>query len=410
MSAAASRTRPARPRSLLCPQCGAAIQLRASGSSVTALCPACATMLDVTNPEVRIIAAADAQTRTPTLPIGARGRLESTEWQIVGYQVRSTEAGSWSWEEYLLFNPFQGFRFLAQDHGNWTLFRLLRDDFGGGDPPGHTQQEQGTATTDYVLGEFYWRVRTGDTVEFREFEDGAAVLTEERSATETTWSAGNRVAEREVRSAFGLPLPLPPPLVSPGTYGRLVVGALAAVALLALHLLPWAAGNDRPVFRQDFTAAPGIGPNPVPPVLVSPDFDLPGRGGSLTVAVASTQSDTGVGATVKLLPASGGQGYTLDAQVGGYFGTGLADGVVTFSAVPDGRYRVSVALDGNGLASAATGGIPLPAPSAPPLTLTVLLTRHVASRTNLIVALLLVLAWPLVSLLRDLFLSRPAEH
>ncbi len=54
--------------------------------------------------------------------------LAGTPWEVVGYQARSNPAEGWTWDEYLLFNPYRGFRFLAHDDEGWTLFCMLRQD------------------------------------------------------------------------------------------------------------------------------------------------------------------------------------------------------------------------------------------------------------------------------------------
>ena len=44
------------------------------------------------------------------IPIGARARLGDIEWEVVGYMRRCDGPGDFRWTEYLLFNPYQGYR------------------------------------------------------------------------------------------------------------------------------------------------------------------------------------------------------------------------------------------------------------------------------------------------------------
>src|SRR6202034_12367 len=115
-------------RVLACPSCGGSVQIRANGISITAVCASCGSTLDVANPDVRLIAEAKERTREPPLAIGKRATLVGTEWEVVGYQTRSDTAAGWTWDESLLFNPYRGFRFLAQDDADWTLYCMLRQD------------------------------------------------------------------------------------------------------------------------------------------------------------------------------------------------------------------------------------------------------------------------------------------
>src|SRR5690348_6071692 len=117
-----SPSRPAaRIRVLSCPSCGGSVTVRANGISITAICASCGSTLDVANPEVRLITEARERTRQPPIAIGTRGTLVGTLWEIVGFQTRTDLVHGWSWDEYLLFNPWRGFRFLAQDDEDWTL-------------------------------------------------------------------------------------------------------------------------------------------------------------------------------------------------------------------------------------------------------------------------------------------------
>ncbi len=162
---------------LSCPNCGGSVAITAVGITVSAICGSCGATLDVANPDVRLIADAAARTRQPAIPIGARGTLVGTEWEVIGYQERSNPAEAEQWEEYLLFNPYAGFRFLVPEDEQWTLYAMLRQDVsvtdGGAELPDglYVAVSSGRARTDYVMGEFYWRVRVGDEVDLEEFAE-----------------------------------------------------------------------------------------------------------------------------------------------------------------------------------------------------------------------------------------------
>ena len=149
----------ARARTLSCPSCGGSVTIRANGISITAICASCGSTLDVANPDVRLITQARERTREPPIAIGTRGLLVGTLWEVAGFQSRTDTENDWSWGEYLLFNPYRGFRFLIRDDEDWTLYCMLRQDVP--DPEagfeGRRYESQGTgkARTTYVLGEFY---------------------------------------------------------------------------------------------------------------------------------------------------------------------------------------------------------------------------------------------------------------
>ena len=65
--------------------------------------------------------------------------------------------------------------------------------------------QSATATTEFVLGEFPWQVRVGDRAETRDFVAPPRMLSEERTAEETTWSLGTYMTGAQVWAAFSLP-------------------------------------------------------------------------------------------------------------------------------------------------------------------------------------------------------------
>lgn len=401
--------RPSRPRSLVCPHCGAPVTIRASGLSVTAACAACGSVLDVNDAAVRLIGTAQQRTRTPLIAIGARGTLAGTVWEVVGYQERSSEQGSWRWEEYLLFNPYRGFRFLGQDHGHWTLYGLLRQAVGAGgvidgDPHRYRREFGGPARTEYVLGEFYWRVRTGDTVEVTDYVDAPCILSEERGGDEVTWSRGVYVEPEVVRAGFKLAQMPPrvgraahqPTRASARPARRWLVAVACAGALVALQAASFGQDRDRVVFQQSFVAAARN------PAVSSAAFDVPGAGGNLSIGVAPANRDDWLQFDVALIDAAGNrtedQTFTMPPRFGD---DGNGDPSVTFASVRGGRYRLLV----TGSAS-ATGDAPGSAPGSatpsaaavpvagPDVAVTVTVRRHPPAWINFWAALAVVLAWP----------------
>ena len=116
-------------RTLSCPNCGGTIELRGYAQSINAVCIQCLTVLDTSSPEVRIIQHARAAERiTPLIPLGTRGKFQGVEYEIIGFQVRTIyfDGDEYSWEEYLLLNPYHGYRYLTQYRGHWNLARTLR--------------------------------------------------------------------------------------------------------------------------------------------------------------------------------------------------------------------------------------------------------------------------------------------
>lgn len=235
-----------------CPNCGGSIEIKAAGLSVSVVCQYCGSTLDVANPDVSIIQRYEGEVRKLELPLGSRGMLRGTEWEVIGYQRRS-ESGQYPWDEYLLFNPYEGYRFLETDGRGWSLGRQLtaspqKLSLVGFTVDGEFYEPfyaQTRAQVDYVLGEFYWRVAVGEEVLTADFVRPGKMLSWEHSGNETVWSLSELLEPNEITDAFGIPpaagggLPLPH---QPSPYrkkaGSFMKFALAVgLALLVLTFL-----------------------------------------------------------------------------------------------------------------------------------------------------------------------------
>ncbi|MFV0623310.1 DUF4178 domain-containing protein [Sphingomonas sp. ac-8] len=230
---------------LTCPSCGGTVAIKAAGYSVTVACSYCGSILDVSRPEVRLIAAYHEAASGLAIPLGTRGTLRGVEWEAIGYLGRS-ENGNYAWEEYLLFNPYHGYRWLIATRGGWSLgeqltvvpSRVGRDMRLGNERYG-AFFANGTARVDYVFGEFYWRVRRGDRVETADWVRPGFMLSREADGNEVSWSRSEMLAPQEIARAFGVDAsarPWPPLPHQPSPH-RAFVRQSAPVALLAAALL-----------------------------------------------------------------------------------------------------------------------------------------------------------------------------
>ena len=55
-----------------------------------------------------------------------------------------------------------------------------------------------------MLGEFYWKVERGQRTSNRDFASSKGLLSLEKTPSEVTWSAGDKLASDDVAKAFGL--------------------------------------------------------------------------------------------------------------------------------------------------------------------------------------------------------------
>lgn len=201
---------------LNCPSCGAPVNLRAEGMSMSAICGSCASILDTSTPHLQAIGNVSKATLglKLALPIGGRGLLKDELWEVTGFMRRKDQ---WcSWDEYLLFNPWLGFRYLVNFKGHWSLVRILPGHHTGTTWEGESFKlfAREEVTTINVLGEFYWRVKNGERAIVSDHIAPPRVLSREEipGLNEITWSGGEYIDHQEVQKAFlrdGSKLPPP---------------------------------------------------------------------------------------------------------------------------------------------------------------------------------------------------------
>lgn len=251
-----------------CPNCGAPIEIKAAGYTVTLICPYCSSVLDVADPDIKIVKRYNEAVAELDIKLGTRGVLKGVEWEAIGY-LRKSEGGEYPWEEYLLFNPYAGYRWLVTDGRGWTLGTMLTaspgHDGGGIAVDGASYKpffRDGRAQVDYVLGEFYWRVKVGEEAATADYVRPGFMLSREANESEVSWTLGELVDPKEMREAFGVDLPRPwprsgrPPMPhQPSPYAKsanafTIVGIAAAATLLVISIL---FGGSGP--RQSFAMA-----------------------------------------------------------------------------------------------------------------------------------------------------------
>jgi DNA-directed RNA polymerase subunit RPC12/RpoP len=203
-------------RAFNCPNCGAPVTVNlADSKSIT--CPSCHSIIDLSQGiggELRH-ATQDEPIR-PLIAIGSVGRLQGVDWQVVGFQHRMGAAPGdderFGWSEYLLYNQKRGFSFLVDAEDGWSMVKpttgapVMAEDGSRASYLGtrYALRYAYNAETTYVLGEFYWQVERGQQTFNRDFANGAALLSMERSPRELTWSSGNTIDSAAVAAAFKL--------------------------------------------------------------------------------------------------------------------------------------------------------------------------------------------------------------
>ena len=376
---------PVETKGINCPNCGGPVELRGFGYALTAVCPQCLSVLDVSTPEIKLLQQIEAKyRRTPKIPLGNRGKMNGAEWQAIGFQTRTTsdEGETFSWDEYLLFNPFKGFRYLTEYLGHWnfvTPMESMPHRVAFGSRPGVVFEGRrfrhfsgAEATTSFVLGEFPWRAKVGDKVIDDDFVDPPTVLSAETTEDEVTWSRGEYVQGAEIWKAFGLQGNAPPAvgvyLNQPAPYNSGGIwssfGALIGIlVLLAVFFAAFSANNT--VFNGTYQFDTTAGKEPS---FVTPVFELKGRTAALELTVHTNLYNDWAYFNFALIDEDTGSAFDFGREVSYYTGSdsdgpwteGSEASTAYIPAVPPGHYYLRVEpemdnKDGAKLVRAANG-------------------------------------------------------
>ncbi|MBO9713726.1 DUF4178 domain-containing protein [Sphingomonas sp.] len=245
-------------QALSCPACGGTIELRAAGYSVSVGCQYCSSVLDVSEPAVRLITRYAEEAWGLDIPLGTRGTIEGVEWEAIGHMRRSID-GAYPWQEYLLFNPYHGYRWLVNANGAWSFGEMLAvnpdyvtyDTLGVGGQNFTRFFADSSASVDSVVGEFYWQVRVGERVEGADWVRPGWMLSRESNGNEVSWTLLELLDARVMKAAFGVdaprnPWPPPPHASSPhGPWVRQGVLIGIAVALLLMLVTVFLSGSTQ---------------------------------------------------------------------------------------------------------------------------------------------------------------------
>lgn len=352
-------------KALSCPNCGAPVELRGFAHTLNAVCPSCLTILDASTPELQIRQVYESKVRIePKIPLGSRGTFNGTVYELIGFQQRSYESDgdSYSWDEYLLFNPYKGFRFISEYEGHWNVIRVqsrvpsptTARGRRGWKLDGRTFAafDAMRATTSYVIGEFPWKVWRGETVDCEDFVAPPYMLSSETTPGETTWSLGEYWTGAQIWQAFKLPGSPPyaagifanqPSPHSGKTGDAWRLWLWLNVALFMLMTVFNLTKANREVFREAYAYIPG---KSVDTSFVTPTFELTGGNKNVEVGVHAYIQNDWIYLNFALINDQTGQTFDFAREVSYYTdsdGTeGSRDNKVVISSVPAGRYYLRV--------------------------------------------------------------------
>ena len=271
---------------LSCPNCGGPLELRAPDRTERVGCPNCGSLLDASQGRLRYLKTLEPKGWGKSIPLGGTAEFEGQTFTVIGFMVRSVEFEGvrYFWQEYLLYNPAVGFRWLVESDGHWSYVSTV--------PPGEVSESGSRAThagrsfkmfqdavarVEYVEGEFYWKVEAGEQARATDYVNAPLMLSKEIpvaagrrgggqiSAEEINWSLGAYTPVKEIERKFGVDLPSPKTVApnQPWLHKKVYAyWALLSVAAVALGLFFMVTAPRRTVFEKTYTLQPQATPTP----------------------------------------------------------------------------------------------------------------------------------------------------
>jgi len=263
-----------------------------------------------------------------------------------------------------LFNPVKGFRYLTEYDGHWNDVSILRSlpelSAGGaslkylGETYRHFQKAD--AATTFVLGEFPWQVRVGETVSVSDYVSPPRVISSEGTGKEVTWSMGEYVGGRDIWKAFKLQGDPPTPIGvyenQPSSLSADVRSVWVLMGVFLILLLSLAVGvywmeSDEQVFEQMFefnTNAKGEAS------FVTNVFQLKGRTADVELTTKANVDNNWIYLNFALIDQDTGHAYNFGREISYYHGydsdgswtEGSTSNTVTVPSVPAGNYYLRI--------------------------------------------------------------------
>jgi hypothetical protein len=327
---------------LACPNCNGPIELHAP-ETLRAACAYCNHLLDVQQGSLRVLERLERKA-SPRIALGTKATFIEGEMTVIGFVERSAQVdGEWyPFEEYLLYAPAIGFRWLVNSDGHWSYVQPVAT--GAAAHEGTKASYDGVTfrlfqsahlRVDTVVGEFYWQVKAGEAVYAEDFVAPPAMLSREVNANEENWSLSTFLKPSELERAlgdrpefqFGSGTGVAPNQPDPAGAAAIPM-TLAFVALLAVGIIFAAIAPGRVKYTNVVNIPPGTFTQPVgaeppaetpPNVFFSDPFELE-SGKNVEVGFRAELANNWAFVVASLVNVATGDVATVDASMEYYSG------------------------------------------------------------------------------------------
>jgi hypothetical protein len=354
-----------------CPSCGADVKISIQGQSLTVVCNSCSSLIDTFNDNYQVIQKnLNKISRKLIIPLGTKGELNGKQWEVTGYVEKRD--GEYIWSEYLLFNPFYGYRWLTEIEGHWTLYAPIKYRSSiriqHRKPKPHilnfknTQYKlfnSGEAKIEYVLGEFYWRIRVGDTSEVVDYINPPYQVSIELEPDEINWTQGEYIDSVKIRNAFKLervPLHLGiasnqinPHLETKNFIKKANWFFIGLIFIIQFYFILFSASKE--VYKEDISLTSSDISKPRKSV----SFDLPVDSKNFEVYFRSPIANNWIEFAVSLVHEESGESIDKEIGIEYYFGSdggeswteGSQEASLFYNSLPKGKYHLIIEPSGS---------------------------------------------------------------
>jgi hypothetical protein len=349
-----------------CPTCGAPHSVSGGVRSKVLVCEYCGSAVDISSSSLNVIWQEEQMRQQlkggTEIPLGAAAKLNDIEFTVIGYVRKSVtyQGVNYPWIEYLMYNYTNGYRWLVESDGHYTLMDTIYElpQTPGGDMvdspttmsvgyEGETYRhfQTSNAHVDAVAGEFYWRVKIGDHAANFDYVAPPHTLSAEVSQTGIVWAKGDYKTRDEIRQLFGIQAALRTPVgVAPAQPNPFVsesktvwrtfwAASIVGFCLLAFGLISGSSGviyaTKGQVYETFRQSTPGA----------SEDFEIKGHG-NVSLNFKSSPSKRWIFIKATLENQKTKKTYPIGVTLERFYGKGSTEKRVRKSGIPNGTYKL----------------------------------------------------------------------
>lgn len=361
-------------KTIKCPSCSAPLDIKGLGRTSTFGCSYCGAVLDIESEDLKIVSEAKKLISKLKIPLGKRGVFEGVTFELIGHILRTDNFNEFYWSEYLLFNPYHGFRWLSEYNNHWqfvTPLPYVPDFLSTGKYNGHHYRlfNQGISKIYEIVGELYWEAKRGDKAYATDYVSPPLGLSYESSDDEITVSEFYYMPVEEIEKAFnlinkqdrlggsvGVSLTQPNPHKK-SFYAEMLLYGVLLLLLFVFQMKSVSTSLNTTLLSQTFSivksdsidALSDTAGDEAKDIFISP-LRVTSKASNIEVKVNADVSNSWLYAELSLSSMDGQFKDEKDIEVSFYFGQdsdgswyeGSKSNTILFSSVPPGEYQLIV--------------------------------------------------------------------